>query len=100
MHLRGAHGSISCMAINEFSDQPLAVLKGHQDRVCRVAFHPSGRYVASASFDTSWRLWDVATSKELLLQEGHSKEVYAVEFQNDGSLVASGCVSFLAYPLF
>ena len=48
--------------------------------------------MASASFDTTWRLWDVTTSKELLLQEGHSKEVYAVEFQNDGSLVASGYV--------
>ncbi|KAF5387298.1 hypothetical protein D9757_005758 [Collybiopsis confluens] len=73
-----------------FSETPLATLKGHQDRVCRVAFHPSGDYVASASYDTSWRLWDVATSQELLLQEGHSKEVYTVEFQNDGALVASG----------
>lgn len=72
------------------SDAPLSVLKGHADRVCRVAFHPSGNYVASASFDTTWRLWDVATSTELLLQEGHSKEVYSVEFQDDGSLVASG----------
>jgi U4/U6 small nuclear ribonucleoprotein PRP4 len=66
------------------------VLKGHQNRVCRVAFHPSGQYVGSASFDTTWRLWDVTTSKELLLQEGHSKEVYSIDFQNDGSLAASG----------
>lgn len=72
------------------SDQPLAVMKGHQDRVCRVAFHPSGNYVASASFDTTWRLWDVNTTTELLMQEGHSKEVYAVDFQRDGALVASG----------
>jgi len=72
------------------SESPLSVMKGHQDRVCRVAFHPSGDYVASASFDTTWRLWDVNTSKELLLQEGHSKEVYSVEFQDDGALVASG----------
>lgn len=72
------------------SESPLAIMKGHQDRVCRVAFHPSGDYVASASFDTTWRLWDVNTSKELLLQEGHSKEVYSVEFQDDGALVASG----------
>ncbi|KAJ3555987.1 hypothetical protein NM688_g2274 [Phlebia brevispora] len=72
------------------SESPLATLKGHQDRVCRVAFHPSGDYVASASFDTTWRLWDVATAQELLLQEGHSKEVYSVEFQDDGALVASG----------
>ncbi|KAG6860880.1 hypothetical protein C0995_006435 [Termitomyces sp. Mi166 len=72
------------------SDSPISVMKGHQDRVCRVAFHPSGNYVASASFDTTWRLWDVNTSKELLLQEGHSKEVYCVDFQTDGALVASG----------
>ncbi|KAH9074721.1 U4/U6 snRNP-specific spliceosomal protein [Lactarius deliciosus] len=52
-------------------------------------FIPSGNYVASASFDTTWRLWDVNTSKELLLQEGHSKEVYTVEFQDDGALAAS-----------
>lgn len=65
-------------------------MKGHADRVARVAFHPSGKYVASASFDTTWRLWDVATTKELQLQEGHSKEVFSVEFQNDGALCASG----------
>ncbi|KAG5654375.1 hypothetical protein H0H81_003833 [Sphagnurus paluster] len=76
--------------ISQVRDSPISVLKGHQDRVCRVAFHPSGNYVASASFDTTWRLWDVITSKELLLQEGHSKEVYCVDFQNDGALVASG----------
>ena len=71
------------------SETPISVMKGHQDRICRVAFHPSGNYVASASFDTTWRLWDVNTSKEILLQEGHSREVYAVEFQDDGALVAS-----------
>lgn len=72
------------------SEAPLAVLEGHEGRVCRTAFHPSGNYVASASFDTSWRLWDVERRKEILLQEGHSKEVYSIEFQNDGALLASG----------
>ncbi|KIL69257.1 hypothetical protein M378DRAFT_157509 [Amanita muscaria Koide BX008] len=84
----GGEGDVMLWSLE--SDTPISTLKGHQGRVCRVAFHPSGNYVASASFDTTWRLWDVTTSKELLLQEGHSKEVYAVEFQNDGSLVASG----------
>ncbi|KAH9965025.1 U4/U6 snRNP-specific spliceosomal protein [Lactifluus volemus] len=53
------------------------------------SLHPSGNYAASASFDTTWRLWDINTSKEILLQEGHSREVYAVEFQDDGALAAS-----------
>lgn len=70
-------------------DTPLAALEGHSQRVCRVEFHPSGRYLASASEDTSWRLWDVETTTELLLQEGHSRGVYAVSFNTDGSLLAS-----------
>ena len=71
--------------------QPLSTLRGHSHRVCKLSFHPSGRYIASASYDGTWRLWDVATSRELLLQEGHSKELYSIAFQpNEGSLIASG----------
>jgi U4/U6 small nuclear ribonucleoprotein PRP4 len=72
------------------SDSSISTLTGHESRVCRINFHPSGKYLGSASYDGTWRLWDVETSKELLLQEGHSKEVYALAFQNDGALVASG----------
>jgi len=72
------------------SETPLSTLSGHSDRVCRIEFHPSGKYLASASADTSWRLWDVNTSTELLLQEGHSRDVFAVSFNTDGSLLASG----------
>ncbi|KAJ0410296.1 hypothetical protein P43SY_002628 [Pythium insidiosum] len=67
-----------------------AVLKGHRARLGKVAFHPSGRYVGTTSFDHTWRLWDVATAQELLLQEGHYKEVYAIAFQRDGALAATG----------
>jgi WD40 repeat protein len=37
-------------------------------------------------------LWDVETGKEreLLLQEGHAREVYALAFHPDGSLVMTG----------
>lgn len=83
----GGGGKIQLWSLE--SDIPLQTLEGHSDRVCRIAFHPSGRYLASASEDTTWRLWDVNTSQELLIQEGHSKEVYTVAFSGDGSLVAS-----------
>lgn len=84
----GGEGNVNLWSLD--SDTPLSTLSGHTGRVCRVAFHPSGRFLASASFDTTWRLWDVETTTELLLQEGHSREVYAVSFNPDGSLIASG----------
>lgn len=83
----GAEGNIHLWSLNQ--DTPLSTLQGHSQRVCRVEFHPSGKYLASASEDTSWRLWDVETTTELLLQEGHSRGVYAVSFNQDGSLMAS-----------
>ncbi|KAF7549545.1 hypothetical protein G7046_g8319 [Stylonectria norvegica] len=83
----GAEGLVHLWSLNK--DTPLSTLEGHSQRVCRIEFHPSGRYLATASEDTSWRLWDVETTTEVLLQEGHSRGVYAVSFNNDGSLLAS-----------
>lgn len=85
---QGGASDIHFWSLNK--DTPISTLQGHTDRVCRVEFHPSGKYLASASFDTTWRLWDVETTTELLLQEGHSRQVFTVSFNSDGSLLASG----------
>ncbi|CCX34802.1 WD40-repeat-containing domain protein [Pyronema domesticum] len=84
----GGEGKIHLWNLKQ--QTPLATLEGHSARVCRIEHHPSGQYLASASFDTTWRLWDLETQKELLLQEGHSREVYSIAFQDDGALIASG----------
>jgi U4/U6 small nuclear ribonucleoprotein PRP4 len=70
-------------------EEPLQTLEGHQLRASPF-FHPSGRLIGTASFDATWRLWDVETATELLLQEGHSREVMSLAFQHDGALVGSG----------
>ncbi|PNS18524.1 hypothetical protein CAC42_5063 [Sphaceloma murrayae] len=90
----GGEGNVNLWSLTQ--DTPLATLSGHSGRVCRVEFHPSGRYVASASYDTTWRLWDVETTTELLLQEGHSREAFAISFNQDGSLVASAGLDSIA----
>jgi U4/U6 small nuclear ribonucleoprotein PRP4 len=75
---------------NLYNIEEMAVLRGHAARLCKVAYHPSGRFVGTTSFDHTWRLWDVeAGGKELLLQDGHWKEVYGIGFHTDGSLVST-----------
>ena len=76
--------------------KPLTKLGGHEGIVTRCSFHPSGSFVGTAGEDFSWRLWDVETNKELLLQDGHIKGCDAIAFHDDGSLILTGDVGGLA----
>lgn len=53
--------------------QHVGKLEGHKQRLSKLAWHPNGAHVATSSYDTTWRLWDAGTCKELLLQDGHGK---------------------------
>jgi U4/U6 small nuclear ribonucleoprotein PRP4 len=75
--------------IMPYTISELAVLKGHAARLCKTAFHPMGQHVATTSFDHTWRLWDVPTKTEVLLQDGHARPVYGLGFHPDGSLLAT-----------
>lgn len=48
----------------------------------------------------SWRLWDLETTQELLLQEGHTREVISLDFQLDGALAVSGYITYLSFKTF
>ena len=50
---------------------------------------PPGRFVGTVSLDSSFRLWDVETGNQLLLQDGHARDVMGLSFQRDGSLAAT-----------
>lgn len=89
--VRGAGSSGSAhKSLVEVGIREVATLTGHAQRLCNAAWHPSGRYIGTTSFDQTWRLWDAETAQELLLQEGHVREVYALAFHPDGSLAATG----------
>src|ERR1043165_6504216 len=64
--------------------------KGHDGLVHAVAFSNDGKVLATASFDSTVKLWDFATGKESQVLKGHTKGVNAVAFNKDGSLVATG----------
>ena len=80
------------------SGQCLQQLAGHTDRLGKVAFHPCGNYFGTASFDRTWRLWDVESGETLLEQEGHSRAVYGLAFHPDGSLALSGGLDAFGEP--
>ncbi len=68
-----------------------ATLGKHDSRVRGVAFAPGSKLLASGSFDTTAKLWDVATRRELAqLATCECRPVSAVAYAPDGKTVAIG----------
>lgn len=76
----------------------LAQLTGHQGMVASLDFSPDSRTLMCASGnrpvgkavgDTTVRLWDVATGKEVRQLRGHQNIVWSAAFSPDGNTIAS-----------
>jgi WD40 repeat protein len=66
------------------------VLRGHTDRVYGLAFHPGGKWLASASDDQTMRLWDVAAAAEIKALPNAPGNLPDVHFSPDGSRLMTG----------
>ena len=77
------------ISLIESSFHNSAMLKGHTDQICSIAFSPDGTRVVSTSNDKTIRIWDLETGKMLKMLEGHNDEVNTAAFSPDGKLIVS-----------
>jgi WD40 repeat protein len=77
---------------NAATGELLSQVQAHAQAVWvwSVAFAPDGKTVATASFDDTLSLWDVATGKQIHAIRGERNGFTAVGFGADASVVLSG----------
>ncbi|WP_437321244.1 TIR domain-containing protein [Sorangium sp. So ce385] len=64
-------------------------LHGHSARVNACAVSPDGQRIVSASYDSTLKVWDLATGRLLSTLEGHSDRVNACAVSPDGQRIVS-----------
>ena len=74
-------------------------MTGHRLPVTKVAFHPIFSQVATASEDTTIKLWDWETGDFERTLKGHTKAVQDVDFDSKGNWVVS-CSSDLSIKVW
>ncbi|VDD77912.1 unnamed protein product [Mesocestoides corti] len=81
------------------SDQCIHDLQGHAKEIYTIKWSPTGPgtaypnahlWLASASFDSTVRLWDVKTGTCRQTLQRHTEPVYSVAFSPDGRFLATG----------
>jgi WD40 repeat protein len=75
-------------------------LEGHAFSIWAVAFSPDSQLLASGSFNSTAKLWDISTEalqgnpskNSLQATNSHSGTIGVVEFSVDGTMLASGSI--------
>jgi small GTP-binding protein len=62
---------------------------GHQRNLLSIAWMPAAPLFATASFDSTIRIWDTKQQMPVAVLEGHTDAVINVSFSFDGRLLAS-----------
>jgi len=72
---------------NNYKEQH--VLKGHTGYVWKVTFSPDGRYLASGSWDSTVKIWNVKSGEEVRTLRGHAGIIHGLAFSPDGRRLAA-----------
>jgi WD40 repeat protein/serine/threonine protein kinase len=68
-----------------------SVLRAHVGVVRQAAWHPKGRYLATASWDNSVRIWDTWMNRCAVLLSAAAFTMEEVAWHPDGTRLASAC---------
>ena len=74
---------------SETPDEPL-ILDGHTHGVADLSWHPTRPLLASASWDGSFRVWNLVTGEQIGDPRGHDRHVFSVDWNPQGSQLISG----------
>ena len=66
------------------------IVRNHKTDVFAVAYHPSGKWLASGGKNGIIRQIDAQSDQILHAKEAHDDWIYALAFSPDGKFMASG----------
>lgn len=69
---------------------PIKKLVGHSGNIVNVVYSPSGDSLASASWDHTIMLWDLASGRNIRKFIGHEDYVLGLDFHPSGQYLVSG----------
>ncbi len=67
-------------------------ITGHEAGIYSGVFSPDGSLIATASEDSTARIWIASSGEELLKLSGHQDQVMAVSFSQDGKFLATASI--------
>jgi WD40 repeat protein len=68
--------------------------RGHTFFVSSVAYSPEGKFIVSGSADSTIKIWDLETGREIWTLPDHDSTVKSVAYSPDGRFVASGSADY------
>lgn len=71
------------------AEPEIVVQAGHASALTSAVYSPDGQYILTAALDSTLRLWEVRTGREIRTFSGHTGPVTDVVFLSDGRRVAS-----------